>query len=169
MRNAFKNLCAPFMVVLMCATAVPALADEKLGDFDAWQAHQYDIEGAKVCNMWSRPAKDEGDYTRRGEIYAFVLNRPADQRKGEISFEMGYPLKKNSRVRVAIGTSKFEMFTDGGTAFAWPDEEPKMIRAMRAGATMIVKGISARGTNTTDTYSLKGFTAAHNAINRACR
>ena len=159
-----------WLVLVLASLFVPAArADEKLGDFSAWQAHRYDLEGTAVCNMWARPAKEEGKYTRRGEVYAFVLNRPADQRAGEISFEMGYPLKKNSRVRVAIGTSKFEMFTDGGTAFAWPDEEPKMIRAMRAGASMVVKGISSRGTETTDTYSLKGFTAAHNAINRGCK
>ena len=33
---------------------------------------------------------------------------------------------------------------------------------------MVVKGISSAGTKTTDTYSLKGFTAAHAAINSAC-
>ncbi len=155
-------------IILMLATT-SVRADDKLGEFSSWQAHRYDLEGTAVCNMFSRPTKEEGKYTRRGDVYAFVLNRPADQRKGEISFEMGYTLKKNSRVRVSIGTAKFEMFTNGGTAFAWPDEEPKMIRAMRAGTTMFVKGVSARGTETTDTYSLKGFTAAHNAINRACK
>jgi hypothetical protein len=39
---------------------------------------------------------------------------------------------------------------------------------MRAGRTMIVKGVSSKDTETTDTYSLLGFTAAHNAINDAC-
>ncbi len=33
---------------------------------------------------------------------------------------------------------------------------------------MIVAGISSRGTLTTDTYSLNGFTAAYDAITRAC-
>lgn len=155
----------------MILAAIPAAwaADQLLGEFSSWKAHSYGIEGTTVCNMWSRPTKDEGNYTRRGDIYAFVLNRPADQRKGEISFEMGYPLKKNSRVKVSIGSQKFELFTEGGTAFAWPEDEPQLIRAMRAGSIMIVKGISTRGTQTTDTYSLKGFTAANNAINRACR
>ena len=44
-----------------------------------------------------------------------------------------------------------------------------MVEAMRRGATMIVEGISSRGTHTKDTYSLTGFTAAHNAINEACK
>ena len=33
---------------------------------------------------------------------------------------------------------------------------------------MVVKGTSSRGTVTTDTYSLRGFTAAYDAISGAC-
>ena len=33
---------------------------------------------------------------------------------------------------------------------------------------MIVRGISSRGTNTKDTYSLKGFSAAYKAIKKVC-
>ena len=36
------------------------------------------------------------------------------------------------------------------------------------GSGMIVRGVSSRGTETTDTYSLNGFTRAHNAIGQAC-
>jgi hypothetical protein len=39
---------------------------------------------------------------------------------------------------------------------------------MKAGTRMIVTGISDKGSKTTDTYSLSGFTAALNAIGRAC-
>jgi hypothetical protein len=33
---------------------------------------------------------------------------------------------------------------------------------------MVVRGTSTRGTNTTDTYSLSGVTAAMDAIDAAC-
>ena len=39
---------------------------------------------------------------------------------------------------------------------------------MKGGLAMIVAGISSRGTLTTDTYSLNGFTAAYDAITKAC-
>jgi hypothetical protein len=40
--------------------------------------------------------------------------------------------------------------------------------AMRDGKQMVVKGVSSRGTKTTDTYSLAGVSQAYDAINEAC-
>jgi hypothetical protein len=54
---------------------------------------------------------------------------------------------------------------------AWaPDEtaDRALVQAMAAGRQMVVRGTSSRGTLTTDTYSLSGFTRAHQEINRAC-
>ena len=47
--------------------------------------------------------------------------------------------------------------------------EGTIVKAMIQGARMIIKGTSSSGTQTTDTYSLKGFTAAYKAINKACK
>ena len=43
-----------------------------------------------------------------------------------------------------------------------------MVAAMIKGIKMVVKGTSQSGVSTVDTYSLKGFTAAHGRINKAC-
>ncbi|MGZ8996253.1 MAG: invasion associated locus B family protein [Rhodospirillales bacterium] len=43
-----------------------------------------------------------------------------------------------------------------------------MLDAMRAGRQMVVKGTSTRGTLTTDTYSLNGFSTALQSIDKAC-
>lgn len=136
--------------------------------FRDWSAHKYTEDGATICSIYSRPRKDEGNYTRRGDIWAFVIHRPKDNRIGEVSFAMGYPIKDGSTVSVTIGNQKFELFTDGEGAFARPADDPKLVRAMRAGLEMVVRGTSSRGTATKDTYSLRGFTNAHNEINRAC-
>jgi hypothetical protein len=144
-------------------------ADEVLDQFQDWTAHTFTQDGQKVCSMFSKPVKDEGDYTRRGAIWAFVVHRPTMNRSNVVSFEMGYPIKPDSTVSVEIGDRKFQLYTNGEGAFAWPEDDPKLVRAMRAGLDMVVRGISSRGTRTTDTYSLRGFTNAHNAINRACQ
>ena len=39
---------------------------------------------------------------------------------------------------------------------------------MKSGKQLIVRGTSSRGTATTDTYSLAGFTAALAASDKAC-
>lgn len=145
-----------------------ARADEVLGTFRDWTAHTYEQDGAKMCSIYSKPVKDEGDYSRRGDIWGFVIHRPADDRIGEVSFAMGYPTKQGSPVSVEIGGQRFQLFTEGEGAFARPEDDPKLVRAMRAGLEMVVRGTSSRGTATKDTYSLRGFTNAHDAINRAC-
>jgi invasion protein IalB len=47
-------------------------------------------------------------------------------------------------------------------------EEPQLVEAMRKGADMIVKGMSTRGTHTTDTYSLKGISNALDRVAKEC-
>ena len=61
------------------------------------------------------------------------------------------------------------MFTRGDGAWTRnAKQDAVLVAAMRSGKSMILRGVSGRGTRTTDTYSLKGFSAAHNAIGKAC-
>lgn len=161
-----------FLSVLTLASVAggtSALA-EVLGDFGDWTAVQGDEGGNALCYMSSEPTKDEGNYTQRGKIYAIVTHRPAEKSLGVVTFQAGYPLKSDAAVSVSIdGKPSFSLF--GKDEFAWTrnaGDDAALVKAMRAGSTMVVKGTSARGTATTDTYSLSGFTAALNAINTAC-
>ena len=86
-----------------------------------------------------------------------------------ISVEAGYTYKQGSDVTVLIGGATFTLYTDGG--YAWADDaktDRALIENMKRGRSMVIKGISSRGTITTDTYSLVGFTAAYGAIGKAC-
>ncbi len=125
--------------------------------------------------MASAPKKSVGDYSKRGPAYALVTNDPTTGGRGEVSFVAGYPFKKDSMVTVAIGGKTFELFTkaeDPGNADkAWtqgPEDDRDMVEAMISGADMVVKGLSARNTETTDTYSLIGFTATKKVIDKTC-
>ena len=105
---------------------------------------------------------------RRGDILFFATYRPG--RSGaEISFTGGYPFAGDSTVGVTIGTNEFQMFVDGEWAWAGSEEEDaRIFAAMRAGAEAVVTARSARGTNTRDTFSLFGFTAASEEAARQC-
>jgi hypothetical protein len=48
------------------------------------------------------------------------------------------------------------------------DAEAGFVAALKKGKSLVVHGTSARGTQTTDTYSLSGVTAAMDAIDKAC-
>lgn len=161
------------IIFLFALTAAPVWGAEKsLGTFKAWEAYTFEEGNRTVCALWAEPAKSEGDYTKRGNIFAFVAHRTwtKPKRLHEISLQAGYPFKDGSEVNVTIdGKKEFSLFTDGDTAWSRSaNEDAALVKAMRIGSTMVVVGFSSRGTKTTDTFALLGFTAAHNAANKAC-
>jgi hypothetical protein len=106
---------------------------------------------------------------RRGDIFMFVSFWPASNQLGEVSFMGGYPFAEGSTVSLTVGESDFELFTDGELAWAAsPEEDRQIATAMKRGVEAVVKGRSARGTTTTDTFSLMGFTAAYEDAQKRC-
>ena len=106
---------------------------------------------------------------RRGDILLFVSYRPAAGVNGEVSFTGGYPFAEGSTVTLAIGDTSFELFTDGEWAWpASPGDDARILTAMKRGTNAIVTGRSGRGTQTRDTFSLLGFTAAAEEAERRC-
>lgn len=155
-------------VLVMTGTA-GAQDIRRLGSYDHWRAFTYQEGGGKVCYMASEPQKEQGDYDKRGDVYAMITHRPKQGTRDVVSFVIGYPFKKDSRVTVDIDGKTFTLFTHKDTAWA-PDKQTDeaLVQSMIKGRQMVVKGTSSRGTDTTDTYSLIGFTKAHQAINNAC-
>ncbi|PRY77333.1 hypothetical protein CLV80_106178 [Yoonia maritima] len=98
---------------------------------------------------------------RRGEIQLIVFYRPSGEVSGQVMFAGGYPFASGSTVSMKVGDTTLEMFTEG--EFAWPasaEDDAKFVAAMKRGADAVVTGRSGRGTQTQDTFSLLGFTAA---------
>ena len=151
-------------------SALPAMAAARvIGAFEDWSAHQFDAEEGKVCYLYGEPRKSAGEYARRGETYLQVTHRAADGSRNVVSVTAGYSYRKDSEVTITIDGQKFSLFTDSDTAWAGDAAaDNALVGAMRAGRSMVVEGISSRGTTTADTYSLSGFTAAHNAVDKAC-
>ena len=159
-------------VVLWALLPAPPAAgqDKRVIDvFGDWSAFAETPRGGKVCYIGSVPKKEEGDYTERGDIYVLVTHRPAEKSLGVVSIRAGYTYRKGSEVDVTVGEHAFKLFTQSGFAWARDSKADRaLVAAMKAGATMVVEGTSSYGTLTTDTYSLKGFTAAYQAIGKAC-
>lgn len=156
--------------LLTSAQAMAQGAVKVLGTFKAWEAHSFLEDGAKTCNMFSKPEKSEGEYAQRGDVYMFVTNRPKQDVSNEFSIQIGYSFKTGASAFAIVGNRKFELFTQEG--FAWlhnNKDEKALIRAMRGGSSVIIEGVSSRGTKTKDVFSLSGFTAAHNMIGKACK
>ncbi len=174
MIRTFKSLAVAVCLIAVVSVAAPvppsqAQGVKRIGDYGAWSSFQFSEDGKAACYMASQPKKAVGDYKKRGDVYAIVAHRPAEDRRDEVSVVAGYTYKKDSWVEVTIGAKTFQLFTQDDGAWA-PDAgtDKKLVQAMRKGRNMMVTGTSARGTLTTDTYSLKGFTKAYLAIATAC-
>ncbi|MDP2699267.1 invasion associated locus B family protein [Thalassospira sp.] len=157
------------MVSLATSSAFAQNAPQLIDVFGKWEAYSYTEKGKKVCYIGSQPVSAKGDYSQRGKIYVMVTHRPALKLFNEVSFITGYAYKKDSDVELRIDSTPYKLFTYEDSAWAVNGEEDrKMVRSMKSGSNMTVVGYSTRGTKTTDTYSLSGFTAAYNAISKAC-
>jgi Invasion associated locus B (IalB) protein len=105
---------------------------------------------------------------RRGDILLFVTYRPG-QAEGEVSFTGGYPFAGGSTVGIDISGTKFELFTDGEWAWsASKDDDAKIIAALKGGSSAILSARSGRGTQTQDTFSLNGISAALDEAAKRC-
>ena len=163
-----------YIFVFVCSTGVlasvsSAAQPQQIGKFGKWTSYVLMERGNKVCYMVSKPEKAQGKYTNRGEIFALITHRPSENTKDVFSYITGYTYKQGSDATVTIGNKKFVLFTQDDTAWA-PDAaaDSKLAAAIRGGSKMVVKGTSARGTLTTDTYSLKGSGKAYTSITKEC-
>ncbi|MGB0935719.1 MAG: invasion associated locus B family protein [Alphaproteobacteria bacterium] len=168
-KSFLPAVCA--ILVLGCGVADAAKNDSsprRTGTFGKWTTYVMKQDGKKVCYMVSRPTKSQGKYKKRGQVYAMIAHRPAESSYNVISLHAGYGFSAGATVKATVGGEKFELFTEGETAWA-PNELDKAITmAITKGSTMKIDGVSSRGTKTHDVFSLKGSTRAWKEINKQC-
>ncbi|HWM48123.1 MAG TPA: invasion associated locus B family protein [Xanthobacteraceae bacterium] len=143
-----------------------------LGQYGDWGAYTANPNGRKICFALSKPQKATTDPPNRPRdpAYMFISTRPAEKVTNEVSIVVGYGQKANSEAVVDIGGTKFAMYTQNDGAWIKnAAEEPRLVEALRKGADVVVHGESARGTKTTDTYSLKGLTQALERVSQECK
>ena len=134
-----------------------------------WKAYSEGEAKNKACMVVSIPLKHEGDYTKRGDIFAIITHLPGQNKWNEFSIVSGYNYKAGSNPDIQIGDLKLQLFTSGSRAWSFSvRDDLKIINAMKTSLKMKVVGTSSRGTITTDTYSLLGFSKAYQRINQEC-
>jgi len=139
----------------------------KIAQFDYWGAYSYKGDNGTVCYALSAPTTKEPSNVNHGDVFFILTKRPDGAVLFEPQFMAGYNLREGSQVDVSVDDRQnFSLFTKDASAWLESgDSEDSLVAAMRGGANMRVKAISQRGTNTSYAYSLKGVTAALNAVN----
>lgn len=166
--------------LLLAATVLlglsPAMAEPtELGQFSDWRVYRTTDKDGTVCFALSEPTAKKPATAKRGAIYFMISAWPGAKVSGQPSIVPGYPYDEKIKASVEVGGEKFEFYTlnegEGGDGGAWikdPKDETRLLAAMRKGSDMTVKGTSRRGTVTTDSYSLKGISAALDKITTDC-
>ena len=167
-----RNFFALSIAALLAGTAAtPLFAQTFISTFGDWNAFQDGSGRDKVCYIASLPKSTAPQNVQRGKTYILISNRPADKTRHVFEFRSGYPFKDGAEVDLQIdGNKPFKLFTKDDAAWARDDQTDRAIaEAMKKGNQVTVIGTSARGTKTTDTYSLSGITAALGAIDKECK
>ncbi len=132
-----------------------------VGTFRDWSSYTAQTQSGKVCWAATQPTQTLPTGVNRDPVFFMITTRPGEQKREEPSIIIGYPFAPESKVNVTVGSDTFVFFTRGQDA--WMENETleaTLVAAMRAGQQMVIRGTSQRGTNTTDTYSLLGVSAA---------
>lgn len=155
------------------AAAVAGGAEPSLiGQFGTWGAYVANPGGKKVCFALAKPSssKTNPPGRPRDPAYAFISTRPSEKVANEVSIMIGYQLKPGADSTLEVGSARYAMYAQGdGLWIKNAAEEDAMVAALRKGSDVTVKGVSAKGTESSDTFSLKGLAQALDRVAQDCR
>ena len=149
-----------------------ANADENLksvGKFKDWESFVLSQDGNKTCFAQSIPVVRAPKKLKRDPSRLFVSFRPAENIKNEVSVTNGYELKLKAPVIAKSGKKSYDLFSKG--RFAWvvdKEDESKLIVTMKKASRLMVIGNTDKDDQTTDHYSMMGFTKAYNSAKKSC-
>ncbi len=172
MTSILRRALGAALFTMAAAAASAQESTNRVATMTDWNV--FTEESPKECWGVSKPKETVNSRdgkpvsVRRGDILLFVTFRPG--KPGEISFTGGYPFASGSTVEVNVDGNAFQLFTDG--EWAWPgsaQDDAALLAALKSGTTAVVSAKSGKGTQTKDTFSLRGFTAAMEDAGQRCK
>ncbi|HEY1931217.1 MAG TPA: invasion associated locus B family protein [Acetobacteraceae bacterium] len=172
-----------WLTVLALTLSLPALAAEPghsepahkppahaapgpkaIGTFDDWTAATYIQAGHTVCYAFTRAQTSVPALTGRGQVVLTVTERP-DARDG-VAVEAGFDYAPKASVTVQVDQTGLDFYTAQRNAFA--RDGKAAVAAFQRGIRAIARSPRPNAHDVTDTFSLKGFSAAYAAVVKAC-
>ena len=157
-----------FIFLLIFSTTSFANTPRSTGKYKNWQSFTAETDVGKICFAQTLPTKRAPAAVKRGESKLFVTFRPSENIKDEISITSGHAYKA-STVTAKSGKRSYSFFSKENFAWILDDqEEKKFIKLMKKATDVIVKARTVKGAETTDHYSMMGFTKAYNTAKKNC-
>ena len=162
-----KKIIIIFFIFLFTAT-VNANTPRSTGKYKNWESFTAETDKGKICFAQTTPTKRAPASIKREKSKLFVTFRPSENINDEVSITSGHDYKTSS-VTASSGKRRYSFFSQ--KEFAWlldDQEEKKFIQLMKKATDIIVKARTTKGAETTDHYSMMGFTKAYNTAKKTC-
>jgi len=160
------------IITLFCFVLGTLNAEENLrsvGKFKDWESFILSQEENKICFAQSIPVVRAPKKLKRDPSRLFISFRPTENIKNEVSVTNGYEFKLKAPVTAKSGKKSYDLFSKGRFAWVVDDkDEAKLIITMKKASRLMIIGNSDKGDQTTDHYSMMGFTKAYNVAKKSC-
>ena len=159
-----------FIILILClfSAKVFAVTPRSTGKYKNWESFIAETDKGKICFAQTVPTKRAPAAVKRNKSKLFVTFRPSEEIKDEVSLTSGHDYKTSS-VTASSGKRRYSFFSQKDFAWLLDDqEEKKFIQLMKRATDIIVKARTTKGAETTDHYSMMGFTKAYNTAKKAC-
>ena len=164
---SFKKLFILLVLVLFSVNSF-AVSPRSTGKYKNWESFVAETDKGKICFAQTIPTKRAPAAVKRDKSKLFVTFRPSEEIKDEVSLTSGHDYKTSS-VTASSGKRKYSFFSQKDFAWLLDDqEEKKFIQLMKKATDIIVKARTTNGAETTDHYSMMGFTKAYNTAKKTC-
>lgn len=165
----FRSVLTACLFLAFSCTPAFAQTAKLLKKYNHWSAYA-STGSPTICFVVSEPIAKSPKGVKRGPVYFYITRYPNEGVDHQVSIKMGYDFKPGANVTVTVGSSKYNLYTKNEGAFVETKaSEDQLVKDMKAGSKMTVKGTSARGTTTRDQYSLSGVTDALNQLSKGCK
>lgn len=169
MRNYLTALATAIIFGLAATQPVTAQGTKVVNTFSAWTKYAHEGEPGDICFITSQPRETKPNDVERDRAYFYVSSWSKDGIRNQISVLLGYDLEDQASITVTVGSRRFQLFAKDDKGFVGDaTSELQLIDAMKRGNFMTVTAKTKDGTETTDTYSLIGATAAVNSMANGC-
>ena len=163
----FKKFFTIIFLILFSLSA-SANTPRSTGKYKNWESFTAQTEKGKICFAQTVPTKRAPSSIKREKSKLFVTFRPSENIKDEVSLTSGHDYK-SSTVTASSGKKRYSFFSQKNFAWLLDDqEEKKFIKLMKKATNLIIKARTTKGAETTDHYSMMGFTKAYNTAKKTC-
>jgi Invasion associated locus B (IalB) protein len=137
---------------------------QRLGTFDDWTAATHTEAGQMVCYAFTRAQSSAPALPGRSAVILTVTQRVSG--RDAVALEAGFAYAPDAAVTLQADKATLEFYTSQRAAFARKGHDA--VTAFQTAGKAIAHSPGPHEATVTDTFSLKGFSAAYAAISKAC-